>query len=237
MKTTEFGQNPFGTIQYSGGRPIAKAAERANHPIVLDPWACAKHKAVLIKMSVKDKALIPLAIERRRRESDQDVDKRHAEQAAAIGKAELGEVGRERVGRVDTGVHAIDNLGPVQVALLVKGLASNGYHLTDAHCFTKVKRYAGSPELKSDRTHVIVLVFTYSEDRVELLPELSEALLELRKRIWQYVHVWDNAETHGTVTVNLGGPLNEIAPKWALVVRNRTLKAIPVGKPVTTEEE
>lgn len=208
---------------------------RKNEPVVLQPQ---HHKTVLVKFSVKARDLIPPSLSRRVRQKEEEVDIRHGQEALKMGNMELAQVGREREGRVDTGFHAVDNLGPCHLAMLVKGLASNSYHLTDAFCYTKAKKYVCGVNVRSDYTHVITLIFTWGGERVELFKELEQDLLQLRKMVWQYCHVWDNANTFSTVTVNLGGgPLQGVSPKWAIVVRNRVLQAIPVEKPVTAEEE
>ncbi|HEY9584478.1 MAG TPA: hypothetical protein VJI33_02790 [Candidatus Paceibacterota bacterium] len=207
---------------------------RNNEPVMLQPQ---HHKTVLVKFSVKDLKLVPPSIARRRREDEADSDVRHGQKAQALGMNELAQVGRDRAGRVDTGYHAVDNLGPVHLAMLVKGLASNGYHFVDAHCAQKSKPYRDPNRRGMDRTNVVTLVFAQGEDRKQLTPELEQALLEIRKMVWQYCHVWDNAISYSTITVNLGGPVKDGNPKWAIVVRKSKIQAIPIEKPVTADEE
>ena len=229
------GMQQLETALGKGSESTPAGQNHNNQPIQLDQL---HHKVVMVKFSVKKRDMIPPALDRRMRQSEEAVDIRHGEKALEMGNVDLAQVGRERQGRVDTGFHAVDNLGPCHLAMLVRGLASNSYHLTDAFCYTKAKKYGCSPNVRSDYTYVITLIFTWGGDRTPLFTELEESLRSLGRMVWQYCHIWDNANTFSTVTVNLGGgPLRCINPKWAIVVRNRTLQAIPVEKPVEEKDE
>lgn len=199
---------------------------------------------VLVKFNFTNPKHIPAGIPEKAREGDKEVDSQHAIWAAVNGMAEKAQVSRKREERVDSGEHVIDNLLNVQVAALRSGFANNDFVIADAHWFRH------QPNKRAGQSHSpkpkFVVCLTYravepSEKIPKLLRKTVEALRELANTTWKYCHVWNNPD--GCATVNMvGRSWNDKeqcydTPQNAIVVRDKTLKAIAVETSVSEDEE
>jgi len=131
----------------------------------------------------------------------------------------LGEVGRIRPGRVDTGEQVFNNEPMVSAELVRRGLTNIGFGLDDAHWFEKV--------MPGKQTkYVVCLAFSPKDGPIaEYSRETTEAMRSLASTAW-FCHVWLNP--NGVVTANFVGLQNGLA-KQALVVRNKTLTMVAAG--------
>ena len=165
---------------------------------------------VLVKFHFSNPDLIPVGIEQKRRPADEVIDfARHH----TTKNKKLAQFDRHREGRVDTGEPVIENLGMVQAAMLRKGLASNGYRLVDAHWFEK-QREGKTPQ------YVVVLSFRHeAEESVELARNTLDAIRHLARTVWQFCHVWRNADKKN-FTVNFVGLQPNGKQKNSLVARD-----------------
>lgn len=194
---------------------------------------------VLVKYFFTNERHIPAGIPEKGRASDEEMDQRHAVFAIVKGMVDKASVGRIRPGRVDTGQHIFDKLENVQVATLRRGFTNAGYVLVDAHWFWN------PPKGQGQQSKAVVCLTFGRVDDVSQVPDLPrrtlEALRELARTTWQFCHVWNNP--NGVATVNLVGrrwdDRNQCyqPPRHALVVRDRTLCAIPVQQEVSESEE
>lgn len=201
-----------------------------NFPVELQPTL---HQEVMVKFTVLRMAMVPPGIAYKGKVDPGKADEKHCEKAQKLGFGELAQFGRIRKDRGDTGFHAVDNIGPVQLAMLTSGLANHSYHLTDV--WYQVKERHGANQQRT--VYVVTLLYKFGEETVQLAKELRQDLLLLRRVTWRWCHVYDNPTVYNSVTVNLGGPMQGVSPKWAVVVRQRKLQVIPVEKPVEEAEE
>lgn len=187
---------------------------------------------VIVKFTVTNPKHIPEGIPALNEvKSDAEKDAENSQFAYARDLFEEAKVGRERVGRVDTGVKVVDGAVDVQAAMLRVGLVNAGYQLMDAHHFQK------------DRRFIICLTFGNTGDRPKavLSRKTQEAMRALAKMVWGQAHVWLNPDR--TATINLGirrwDEPNQryFPPQNALVVRNRQVIVAPVQAEVAEEAE
>ncbi|HEY0908335.1 MAG TPA: hypothetical protein VGE35_03245 [Candidatus Paceibacterota bacterium] len=179
---------------------------------------------MLLKFNFRSQSHIPKGIPQQPRRADFTVDQAHAAKAA---NSNLGEVGRVREGRVDTGRPVIQNLPFVQVRVLRASLRNAGCGIIAAHWYHN----------PSKDTYVVVVEVALGSnpDRYNDTPlsaEAIEGLRNLSRCIWQYCHVWENKPkdtgTNGIFTVNLVGlqPSNARSQNM-LAVRDGHMLAIP----------
>lgn len=192
-------------------------------------------RKVLVKFFFTNPKHIPFGIPEQSRETDQKMDLFHASVAAALGKVELGEVGRVREGRVDTGRPAVQNAQLVQAALLRRGLTNVSFGLYACHWFFQERK----------GKYAVVLAFGWARDIIQCPPEVTEALRELGRTTWQWCWVYDNKGTFDSVTINFGGRcVRETngksvyqTPKLALRIQNHELHLEPVEQEIKEEVE
>lgn len=186
----------------------------------------------LVKFNFTNSKWIPVEILEKQRDSNVAVDQGHADSARDSGSPELGEMGRVRRGRRDTGKHVAE-LDFVQAAMLRRGFVNAGWWLAAAHWHRQEPRQ-GSPSGKPK--YVVTLMFSRTEsDALELKRTTLEALRELARTTWQHCHVWLNS--NGVSTINLVGRQPDARPRLALAVRGGELKAIPVEGHLPEEDE
>lgn len=131
----------------------------------------------------------------------------------------LGEVGRIRLGRVDTGELIFGNEPMASAELVRRGLTNAGFRLVDAHWFEKVMP-AGRPT-----KYVVNLTYVKGATIAQHDRETTEAMRALASTAW-FCHVWLNPG--GVVTANFVG-LQDGSAKQELVVRNKMLTMVAVG--------
>lgn len=152
----------------------------------------------------------------------------------------MGQVGRVRENRTDTGEHVVDNLQLVQVATLRRGFSNIGMPLKDIHWFTLKGRPAqtgprGFEKAVMDKFVVVATFSTDADASVKLAPEVVEALRALANVTWQWNHTWKNS--NGVATINLGGRMPDGRARNAVVVRHRQLTIEPITENVGEEQE
>lgn len=209
---------------------------------------------VIVKFFFTNPKHIPPGIPEKGQDPNWLRDAANATWASLHGLANESQVGRVRPGRVDTGQHILDNLPDVQLGLLRRGLNKSDYVLTDVHWFrAKAKKPGGQAKFVVCLTFCDIIVLANTEAGSQRYKELmkqftqefprplTEALRALAKTTWQFCHVWLNPD--GTSTINLVGrrwdDQNQcyLPPRHALVVRERTLRAIPVEVEVPEDQE
>lgn len=164
------------------------------------------------------------------RTGDQVVDQIHQGGKYTGGDQSLGEIGRVREGRVDTGKPVIQNLEKVQVAMIRRGLANISFPLVNIHWFKQVP--GGDPR----KTRGVVAAsfsdqtVTNAQQPLVINPEVQAALRALARVTWGFVHIWQNP--NGVVTINCIHRRPDGRPRHALVVRDRTLTYVPVMDPI-----
>jgi hypothetical protein len=192
---------------------------------------------IVVKFNFTNRVHIPAGIPEKARGTDKEVDARHAQDAIKSGDIAAAEVGKERAGRVDTGIPVIKNLEMVQVAMLRQGFARAKYLLADCHYY----RHA----VEGKQTKFVVCLTFRRLESVEGIPPLPsktvEAMRDLARTTWGFAHVWSNP--NGVVTINMvsrkwdsRGNCYE-APAHALTVRNGMLAAEEVEQEVSEEAE
>lgn len=148
-------------------------------------------------------------------------DMANASIIAAKGKTELGEVGRIRKGRVDTGHHFINNLFGVCADLRVS-LTNCGYSLAKVGRFTK-----------PDGRIVIQLIFRRGLPTDKILDimrgPLQVAMRNLMTSTYQFCHCYNNPPMNPinderNATINLVGIMPEgTKPSATLYIKDRAL--------------
>lgn len=190
-------------------------------------------KTVIAKFLFTNSKHIPAGIQEQVRLSDAKMDEVHRKNAVEAGQVSKAYKGRVRQGRVDTGEHFIDNAHQMQAGLLRRGLASVGYHLTEAHWYLK----KGDPLRDTSDKFVVVLKFSDNTDEsADISRQCTEGIRALANTTWGWCHGWSNPD--GVVTLNFGGrqpPENR--PCCAVAVRDRDLQVIPVFEPMGEEKE
>lgn len=127
----------------------------------------------------------------------------------------LGQVGRVREGRVDTGTPIFNNVANTGAGFLLGALAASGLNLSaDPHWFEQKK--AGKAT-----KYVVVLSFSRSEP-IKLEPKIFGALTELSHTSW-FHHLWLNP--NGVVTANFVG-IQQGEPKQNLAVEDGELTLV-----------
>lgn len=146
-------------------------------------------------------------------------------------KSERELLERRKQQGVGTGHQVVNNAQQTQVAMLRKGLSSNGFHLVDSHT-TEIARPGRQKKYR------VVLQFRRMEAG-EQAPEIpSEALADLRSlatdAVWSG-HVWSNP--NGVAAVDLVQRQPGTLPKHAFVTRKGWIVAEPVSQLVAEDGE
>ena len=183
--------------------------------------------AVLVKFNFTNKRWIPAGIPEKGRQSDADMDRIHADIAATtFENPALGEIGRYRPGRVDTGEATVNNALEAHAGLIRRGLYNNGYVLADLNWFENRGKF------------VVVAAFRPVSPDVTA-PKLSEktvtALRALSTTTWNFCHVWENP--NGVVTVNFVGRNPDKKPARSIVIRNGAIEVDLVEALLPEQEE
>lgn len=189
---------------------------------------------IVVKFSFTNPTHIPPGIPQKRRESDDEMDQRHALGARLMGQESLGEVGRVREGRVDTGECVVKDLGMVQSTTIRRAFTNAGFRLSTAHWFIKKANQPG----KQDKFMVALTfsnVVTTRDPEIEQTPAMVSALRDLARNIWGYCHVWSNPG--GTVTMNFLHLNRNKAPWHAFRIKKGELCVAEISRLVTEEEE
>jgi hypothetical protein len=136
-----------------------------------------------------------------------------------MSEGNLGEVGRIREGRVDTGTQLYNNEPLVSAELIRRALTNAGFGLDDAHWHTQKKEGRATK-------FVVSLAFSATDAPIaEFDRQTTEAFRELAATAW-FCHVWLNP--NGVLTINFVG-IQSNDPLWHLTVRDRAIKLVPVG--------
>jgi hypothetical protein len=163
-----------------------------------------------------------------------EMDRKHLAGAYKAGHGQLAHLGRVREGRVDTGVHVVDNLKMSHAGFVRVGLSRIGYKLVDAHFFHQRTNRPGV----SDKW-VVCLTYGTNGDRPALNGRFTRDIRQLASTTWQWCHVWDNPPKDGrrVITVNFGGRQADQKPQHAVVIRDHRLTYVPVSEPVAESAE
>jgi hypothetical protein len=152
-------------------------------------------------------------------------DRVHAIMARKSGAAELGEVGRVRDGRVDTGNNMLKEDGTrISVAKLMSEIQAAGFKLLDAHYIVQTKVKNGRQTTK----YVVVLSFGIGE-AIKLGHTTLEGIQGLAATTWGNVHGWDNSATEGVNTLNLVGRLPDQKPSKRVALIDGELEVINIA--------
>ncbi len=182
----------------------------------------ASAPTILVKFGFTNKKHLPPGVMWKHRDSDAQMDARH--QANADEK--LGEAGRHREGRVDTGEPVI-KLPEVQVAVLRSGLFLQGYQLQDLHWYL---------QHRAGRADKFVVVCQYVRGSKKAVPPITmEALRSLATSAAWGCNVWVNP--NGVTTINCFARQPGKQAPYALAVRNGAIDVLAVEAPVTEEQE
>ena len=194
-------------------------------------------KKVLVKFNFTNPARIPAGIPEKARLNDFQIDHIHAQKAADMGNSELGQFGRVREGRVDTGEQMTPKNGLIntQVAIIRRSLAAKGFVLCALYYY---KHEMTEPGRKAK--FVVVLEFRESSTALTRVmrssSEVVAAVRALSEMVWQFCHVWDNPDS--SITVNLVGAQPEkFTPRHAVRVIDGQLVCVEVAEPVAEAEE
>ncbi len=187
----------------------------------------AKSPLILMKFYFTNESHVPRGIPQVDRGSSRTRDFAHRAAAIAAGKAELGEVGRVRGDRVDTGTQIFNNLPLTRASKLRKQLAEAGYGLVDAHWMPEVK-------LERQTKYVVVLGFQHGAPQTDkLTQEDLDDLDFLAFTAKYYCHCWDNSNLGKPATINFVGrePNPTVQAKYELTVRDGKIVAdvVPNG--------
>jgi len=131
------------------------------------------------------------------------------------GERELLE--RRRAQGTGPGVQVVNNTQQVQVAMLRRGLAANGFLLVDVHVY-ELRR----PNRKTK--YMVSLSFrrvAKNEEIIEIAPETLDGLRRLATEAVWSGHIWQNP--NGVVCVDLVQRQPGVAPKNAFVTREGAL--------------
>lgn len=200
----------------------------------------SKVQTVLVKFFFTNPKHIPWGIPERKvsDRTQKQIDEFNSFMAEVKGNATLGQVGRRREGRVDTGEQVINNLQFVQLGIIRRGLTNVGFQLRTVDAFF----------IPQKGKHVVCLVFqkggfyeeataTPTEKEAHKLLNSSaivSALRELANTTWQWCHGWDNSATRKTMTINVGGRLPDAKPRHAIAVRQG--EVLPIELTATLNE-
>jgi hypothetical protein len=136
-----------------------------------------------------------------------------------MSEGNLGEVGRIREGRVDTGTQLYNNEPLVSAELIRRALTNASFGLDDAHWHTQKKDGRATKFVTS-------LAFSATDAPIaEFDRQTTEAFRELAATAW-FCHVWLNP--NGLLTINFVGVQKEAAQQL-LTVRDRAIKLVPVN--------
>jgi|GEM_PF-3729231 len=184
---------------------------------------------VLVKFFLNEasKGAVPKNLPNTPRKSDRFYDAKHSGAAIRIGKRELGETGRVRKGRVDTGEQAFDPKSmPLVCAKLPKldgTEGEKGWQLTSAHTFKK--------DDGNKVQHVVVLTFELLAAPIKLEAETIAGIEALAASAWQLCNVWRNpAPATAPITVNFVGRQVGVKPKHVLLMPPNEIGVEPIDK-------
>ncbi len=177
---------------------VNSLAKHVQKKIVLD----SNIMKITVKFAFTNSAHVPASIKISNRPPDKVVDKAHADVAKATGLSDLGNKGRHRQGRVDTGIPVIQNLQNVAVHSLIPQLLTMGFNPGDVYAYVKEDRRPG----KHTKWYACLELQRIGNDsqKVPAKEDQDEAvkgILKLMNSAWGYLHVWHNPD--GTVTINL----------------------------------
>lgn len=176
---------------------------------------------ILVKFFFTNQDHVPRSIPHVDRSTSYGLDFKHRQSAIAAGKAELGELGRHREDRVDTGEPVINNLPLTRASLLKDQLAKAGFALRSMHWMPQIK-------LGKQPKYVVVCQFERGTQNGQLPPDVLEALEYLVYTARWYAHVWDNSALGKPATINFVGRNPDAKAKYDLVVQDNKIVAVPV---------
>lgn len=175
---------------------------------------------ILVKFFFTNQDHVPRGIPQIDRSTSYGLDFKHRQQAKAAGKDELGELGRHRENRVDTGEPVIKNLPLTRASFLKDQLTKAGFALKSMHWMPQVK-------LDSQPKYVVVCQFERGTQVGELPAEVLEALDYLSYMARWYCHVWDNSNLGKPATINFVGRNPDAKARYDLVVQDNKIVAVP----------
>lgn len=174
----------------------------------------SKFTTVLVKFSFTNPKHVPSGVPLIQRPTNEEIDAKHAadqKYLATHSDQSLGEKGRHREGRVDTGEPVIKDLQAVQAMLLKRDLVGAGFKLSGFR-YWKQQR-----DEKSVPKWVVQCQFTKTDGPVEHYPAHVAATIQslVSGACWA-AHVWANP--NGVATINFVGRQPGVKPKNYLVV-------------------
>jgi hypothetical protein len=175
-------------------------------------------KPVLFKIFLNKRELVPAGISEKRRQSDKEMDRQHAEEAIARGDNRAAVDGRVRPGRVDTGNAVYQNVPAVQIGSIRSLLALKGYRLGDVHWFEKLGHG------KHAKTQYVIVMYLATDCQpIELPPEALEGLRKLCREAPYTANVWDNENIQ---TLNFTSRQVGLKPKAKIVSRDGYIRIL-----------
>jgi hypothetical protein len=175
-------------------------------------------KPILFKIFLNKHELVPAGIPEKKRASDKEMDRQHAEEAIARGDSRAAVDGRVRPGRVDTGNAVYQNVPAVQIGSIRSLLALKGYRLGDVHWFEK-KGFGKHPRTQ----YVIVMYLAANCEPIVLPPEVLEGLRELCRGAPYTADVWDNRDTQ---TLNFRSRQVGLKPQATILSRDGYIRIV-----------
>jgi hypothetical protein len=179
-------------------------------------------KALLYKITVNNRDLVPVGIPEKKREATRVLDQRHADAAIAAGKPELAVADRVRPDRKDTGGAIYQNIDRVGIGSIRSLLALKGYVITNVHYFPQRDKF------------VIVLSLAVGGTPIMLAPETIEGLRKLARENSWTANFWDNDSTQ---TFNFTRRAAGALPQVVTLFRNGYVMLVDAeGESATTIE-
>jgi len=177
-----------------------------------------KVDTILVKFFFTNQDHVPRGIPHVDRSTSYGLDFKHRQQARTAGKGELGEIGRHREDRVDTGEPVFKDLPATRASLLKDQLTKAGFALKSMHWMPQVK-------LGRQPKYVVVCQFERGTQVGELPAEVLESLEYLVYTARWIAHVWDNSALRNPSTINFVGRDPNVKAKYDLAVEGGKIVA------------
>jgi hypothetical protein len=178
-------------------------------------------RPLLYKFQVGSRDAVPAGIKEVVRQSDREIDKRHADEARAMGDDRAAVQGRVRPGRVDTGEAIYQNEPGVHIASVRSLLALRRYGLVDIHFYMK----PGFGKHGRD-TAMIVMRLEVAGERIKLPYATIEGLRRLARENRWTLNIWENFDN---ATINFTRRTQEKAIQM-LVMRDGCLRLVEIDE-------
>ncbi len=189
---------------------------------------------ILVKFTFKKPEMIPAGVPQVDRMPSYQLDVARQLEMFRLGHKQLGEVGRARKNRVDTGTQVIKIERPVHAGILRRGIANNGFRLSHLHWFKMED--ARDTRGQKEPAYVVVACFVRGTPEGEPTAQQVEALRALANMTWNKLYVWENPNGQ-PATINFVGRAPNQNPKLSLVVRDGSVVLEDVVEVIPEERE